>query len=508
FGNEQDKGKQKVNEEAEAEAEDWCFVCKDGGKLLLCDHKGCGKVYHPTCVGKRNSVLKSEGHWTCPRHSCAECGGPPWYFCLMCPDSVCRLCVKTYEFVPVKLNKGLCKTCFELALLAETNAEVDSEGDKLHFQDPESSDFMFKDYLLIIMEQEELKFDDLCHAQSETKNYESGSDCDKIKDKDAMITISDVDRESSSASDDSFGKRNKSQKKPGKKNKICDLFKAHFADTLELSILDDKVNDSGSRLVNENKQITSEYKRPRTSSLDKVPLEKKAEYAVRKSYASIVAENMKLVYLRRSLVEELSTQPDNFEEKVVGSFVRVKGMPGNCSGSTFQLLQVIVLVPLLLRHKETSNADDDQVILLEVSCLPVDIPITMLDDDDISEDECVDLQQRMKDGILRKPTVVELEVKAKSLHEDITKKWIQRELVRLQSKIAFAHEKGRRYMLERFLDEREMLKKPSEQQRLIQKLPRVIAEESSSPGILYEQIAPLLSTFLTSFTFIALLPLL
>ncbi|KAL4318323.1 hypothetical protein GQ457_18G008400 [Hibiscus cannabinus] len=466
----EDKGKQKVTEEAEPEAEDWCFVCKDGGKLLLCDQKGCGKVYHPTCVGKRNSVLKSEGYWTCPRHSCAECGGPPQFFCLACPDSVCRLCVKAYEFVPVKWNKGLCKACFELALLAEMNAEVDSEGDKLDFQDPDSSDFLFKDYLLIIMEQEELKFDDLRRAQSETKNYDSGLDCDKIKDKDALIIISDVDRDSEteSASDDSLAKRKKSQKKPGQKNKICSLFKAHFADTLELSILDEKEND----LVNEDEQITSEYKRPRTSSSNKVPLEEKVEYSVHKScYASIVAQNMKLVYLRRSLVEELLTQPDNFEEKVVGSFVRVKGMPGNCLGAaSFQLLQVIGI-------KKTSNADDNQGILLEVSCMPVAIPIDMLDDGDISEEECVDLQQRMKDGLLRKPAVVELELKAKSLHEDITKNWIQRELVRLQGKIDFAHDKGRRYMLERLLDEREMLKKSSEQQRLLQKLPRVIAEE-------------------------------
>ncbi|GMI88752.1 hypothetical protein HRI_002544500 [Hibiscus trionum] len=437
----QDKGKQRVHEEAEVEAEDWCFVCKDGGKLLLCDHKGCGKVYHPTCVGKRNSVLKSEGHWTCPRHSCAECGGPPRFFCLACPDSVCRLCVKAYDFVPVKLNKGLCNACFELALLAEMNAEVDSEGDKLDFQDQNSSDFMFKDYLLIIMEQEELKFDDLRRAQSEAKNYDSGSDCDQIKDKDTLFTTLDVDKDSDSDSDDSFGKRKKSQKKPGQKNKICDLFKTHFAGTLELSNLDDKEIDSRRRSVNGGGQIISEYKRPRTSKPHKVPLEAKVQYAVGKiRYASIVAANMKLVYLRRSLVEELLTQPDNFEEKVVGSFVRVKGMPGNCSGTTsFQLLQVLGI-------KKTSNADNNQGILLEVSCMSVDIPINMLDDDDISEEECVALQQRMKDGLIRKPTVVELELKAKSLHEDITKNWIQRELVRLQNKIDFAHDKGRRYI--------------------------------------------------------------
>lgn len=34
------KGKKKVKEKENTdEAEDWCFVCKDGGNLLLCDYK-------------------------------------------------------------------------------------------------------------------------------------------------------------------------------------------------------------------------------------------------------------------------------------------------------------------------------------------------------------------------------------------------------------------------------------------------------------------------------------
>ncbi|XP_040931128.1 zinc finger CCCH domain-containing protein 19 isoform X2 [Gossypium hirsutum] len=473
-----DKGKQIVEEEEdeeeeaeeeEEEAEDWCFVCKDGGNLLLCDHKGCIKAYHPSCIGKKNKVLKSEGSWICHRHSCAECGGPPQFYCLACPDSVCRLCVGAYEFVRLKLDKGLCKTCFELALLAEKNAEIDSEGEKLDFQDPTTDEFLFKEYLLIIMEQEELTFDDLHHAYSKRENYNSGSDYDKNKDKDDVISISDADNCSDYASDDSFDKIKRSRKREPK-NKLCDLLKSHFANTLEPSILDGKRNGGESRSVNEDEQIISECKRPRTLTPYKVPI--KVEYAVRKScYASVVVENIKLVYLRRSLVEELLMHPDTFEEKVVGSFVRVKRKPGNCLGMTsFQLL-------LVTGVKKTSNAESNKGILLEVSCMPVDIPIDMLNDDDISEEECIDLQQRIKDGIIKRPTVVELEQKAKSLHEDITKHWIQRELVQLQGKIDFAHEKGRKYMLERFLYEREMLQKPSEQQRLLQKLPRVIAEE-------------------------------
>ncbi|WZZ02811.1 hypothetical protein YC2023_088732 [Brassica napus] len=36
------------------EDEDVCFVCFDGGSLVLCDRRGCTKVYHPVCI----SVLK------------------------------------------------------------------------------------------------------------------------------------------------------------------------------------------------------------------------------------------------------------------------------------------------------------------------------------------------------------------------------------------------------------------------------------------------------------------
>ena len=33
-----------------AEEEDVCFWCKDGGDLLTCDYPGCKKVYHSVCV--------------------------------------------------------------------------------------------------------------------------------------------------------------------------------------------------------------------------------------------------------------------------------------------------------------------------------------------------------------------------------------------------------------------------------------------------------------------------
>ncbi|CBI27724.3 unnamed protein product, partial [Vitis vinifera] len=48
----------------------------------------------------------------------------------------------------------------------------------------------------------------------------------------------------------------------------------------------------------------------------------------------------------------------------------------------------------------------------------------------------------MKDGLLKRLTVVELKQKAQRLHEDITKHWIARELDLLQNLIDRANEKG------------------------------------------------------------------
>lgn len=58
------------------EEEHFCFRCKDGGDVMLCDfdNGGCSKSYHVRCC---NLKAVPEGHWECPRHKCGKCGASP-----------------------------------------------------------------------------------------------------------------------------------------------------------------------------------------------------------------------------------------------------------------------------------------------------------------------------------------------------------------------------------------------------------------------------------------------
>ena len=58
------------------EEEHFCFKCKDGGEMLLCDFDSpqCCKSYHTRCCNLKKAP---EGVWECPRHRCVQCGVGP-----------------------------------------------------------------------------------------------------------------------------------------------------------------------------------------------------------------------------------------------------------------------------------------------------------------------------------------------------------------------------------------------------------------------------------------------
>ena len=81
--------------------EDSCFLCKDGGDLIECDHhfgksSACRKVYHDYCMGwAAEQTVNKE--WICMRHYCSACGGnKPYYMCKYCPISICKSCPELF----------------------------------------------------------------------------------------------------------------------------------------------------------------------------------------------------------------------------------------------------------------------------------------------------------------------------------------------------------------------------------------------------------------------------
>ncbi|XP_061436740.1 histone-lysine N-methyltransferase NSD2-like isoform X1 [Lethenteron reissneri] len=64
-----------------------CFRCKDGGELVMCDHRNCTKTFHLACL---NLGTLPEGKWECPWHVCDVCGKTAVAFCQICPSSFCK----------------------------------------------------------------------------------------------------------------------------------------------------------------------------------------------------------------------------------------------------------------------------------------------------------------------------------------------------------------------------------------------------------------------------------
>ncbi|WZZ12509.1 hypothetical protein YC2023_105598 [Brassica napus] len=512
-------------EEEEKDCEDWCFVCKDGGSLMLCDYKDCPKVYHASCVEKNISVQNNEESLICMWHSCYLCNKKPKLFCLCCPHAVCQGCVTHAEFIHLKENKGLCSHCQEYVITLEEIQEYDATGDKIDLTDRDTFECLFLEYWEIIKNQESVTFDDVIASKSRKKAAKAKSRYKddpkfelhhvnsskspkkgiKIKDDDddddgpefslTNYGVDDVEdykttlkpkrmefigwgskpliefltsigedtrEEMSQHTVDSVIRRYIRQKnllddeKKNKKKVRCDeklfsifrkkyvnqkriysLLNAHFkenADHLEyISLLERGFGEK-------NENVSVPCKKQKTDMSDEETCEEEVKPEMRPTgLAMISADNIKLVYLRKSLVLELLKKSKSFRNKVVGSFVKVRNDPRD--PIAFQILQVTDI-----------KSADDKGMFLYLAGIASDVSISRLDDSDITKEEIDDLKQKVMSGLLRQPTLVEMEQKAKALHEDITKH------------------------VKEYLEERELLQKPSEQERLLRQTPKIIEE--------------------------------
>ncbi|KAK4437715.1 Zinc finger CCCH domain-containing protein 19 [Sesamum alatum] len=127
--------------------EDVCFICFDGGELVLCDRRGCPKAYHPSCVNRDEAFFKSKGRWNCGWHLCSICEKNARYMCYTCTFSLCKSCIKDAVILSVRGNKGFCETCMRTVMLIENN-EQGNKDTQVDFDDRSSWEYLFKDYYI------------------------------------------------------------------------------------------------------------------------------------------------------------------------------------------------------------------------------------------------------------------------------------------------------------------------------------------------------------------------
>ncbi|XP_057766129.1 zinc finger CCCH domain-containing protein 44-like [Salvia miltiorrhiza] len=149
----------------EDEEEDVCFICFDGGSLVLCDRKGCPKAYHPACIKRDEAFFKSKAKWNCGWHICSGCRKTSHYMCYTCTYSLCKGCTKDADFVSVRGNKGFCSTCMKTIMLIENKDQAANDSIQVDFDDKLSWEYLFKMYWVILKENLSLTLSELTQAK-------------------------------------------------------------------------------------------------------------------------------------------------------------------------------------------------------------------------------------------------------------------------------------------------------------------------------------------------------
>lgn len=126
------------------------------------------------------------------------------------------------------------------------------------------------------------------------------------------------------------------RRKSVNKNSIQNLLAPHFAENVEGT--DDMI--CGSEEMDDNKAFKFPKQRnlnSATKSCQSVVSEK-----LPSGYAAIISSNLKLVYLKRTLIEELRKQPETLDDKVLGCFVRTKTDPNDYLQKNSHLLVQVI----------------------------------------------------------------------------------------------------------------------------------------------------------------------
>lgn len=580
------------------EEEEVCFICFDGGDLVVCDRRGCPKVYHPSCVNRDEAFFRAKGRWNCGWHICSICEKSAHYMCYTCTYSLCKGCVREAGFICVRETKGFCETCMSTVMLIETD-EHGNEKDGVDFDDRSSWEFLFKDYWLDLKGKLSLTLEELKRARTPQKDYsltyrneESSNDFYDAKDdqqasadsssghpegrissrkkaeeiiparkkgkkrsrktsnKDLETSSKDLDLVTSnkdlvnepentgtSTSEDiswaskellefvghmkdgdvselsqfdvqalllEYIKRNNLRDQRRKSQIICDsrlenlfgqsrvghfemlkLLELHFL-MKEASPLDTDDNQGGvvdpdpSQMDVEGNSDASIMMTSDRRRKPRKKVEEKEPQTNLDDFAAIDVRNISLMYLRRNLMEDLLDDIDTFNEKVVGSFVRIRISGAGQRQDLYRLVQVKGTCKVAEKYKSGKKTTNVKLEILNLDKTEV-ITIDSISNQEFTEEECKRLRQSIKCGFIARLTVGEVQEKARALQAVRVNDWLESEKLRLAHLRDRASEKGRIKEHRECVEKLQLLNTPEEQKRRLNEIPEIHADPNMNP---------------------------
>jgi chromatin remodeling complex protein RSC6 len=198
-------------------------------------------------------------------------------------------------------------------------------------------------------------------------------------------------------------------------------------------------------------------------------------------YAAIDMHNINLIYLRRSLMEDLIDDVTAFSEKITGAFVRIRISGVGQKQDMYRLVKVLGTHKVAERYNVGKKTTD---CALEISNLDKKEVITMdtISNQDFTEEECKRLRQSMKLGLITRLKVGDIQEKAKIFQSMRVNDWLENEKQRLSHLCDRASETGRRKELRECVEKLQLLNTPEERSRRINEVPEVHIDSHMAPN--------------------------
>ncbi|PNT67689.1 hypothetical protein BRADI_3g30620v3 [Brachypodium distachyon] len=222
---------------------------------------------------------------------------------------------------------------------------------------------------------------------------------------------------------------------------------------------------------------------PKLSSDKRRKTHKKVErdpQADLEDYAAIDMHNINLIYLRRSLMEDLIDDVAAFSEKITGAFVRIRISGVGQQQDMYRLVRVLGTHKVAERYSVGKKTTD---YALEISNLDRKEVITMdtISNQDFTEEECKRLRQSMKYGLISRLKVGDIHEKAKIFQSLQINDLLENEKQRLSNLRDRASEIGRRKELRECVEKLKLLNTPEERERRINEVPEVHVDPHMAP---------------------------